>query len=36
MTRCSILDAWFDDQSKKVDNKESKDKIDFVTGKKKE
>ncbi len=36
MTRCSMLDAWFDDQSKKVDDKESKDKVDFVTGEKKE
>lgn len=36
MTRCSMLDAWFDDQSKKVDDKESKNKVDFVTGEKKE
>ena len=36
MTRCFILDAWFDEQSKKIDKKESKNKVDFVTGKKKE
>lgn len=33
MTRCSYLDAWFDVQSKKVDEEEKKTKKDFVTGK---
>jgi len=33
MTRCSTLDAWFDDQSKKVDKAEKETKKDFVTGK---
>jgi len=36
VTRCTFLDVWFDEQSKKVDVKESKTKVDFVTGKKKE
>tara|TARA_R110000803_G_scaffold21485_1_gene54146 strand:+ start:1937 stop:2044 length:108 start_codon:yes stop_codon:yes gene_type:complete len=35
MTRCNSLDAWFDEQSKKVDEKEKKSKKDFVTGEKK-
>ena len=33
MTRCSTLDSWFDDQSKKVDEAEKETKKDFVTGK---
>ena len=33
MTRCSALDSWFDDQSKKVDKTEKVTKKDFVTGK---
>tara|TARA_R110000782_G_scaffold133678_1_gene226052 strand:+ start:2857 stop:2970 length:114 start_codon:yes stop_codon:yes gene_type:complete len=33
MTRCSDLNSWFDDQSKKVDKAEKKTKKDFVTGK---
>ena len=33
MTRCNYLDAWFDEQSKKVDETEKKTKKDFVTGK---
>ena len=33
MTRCSALDSWFDDQSKKVDEAEKKTNIEFVTGK---
>ena len=35
MTRCNNLDAWFDVQSKKVDEVEKKTKKDFVTGGKK-
>ena len=35
MTRCNNLDAWFDVQSKKVDEVEKKTKKDFVTGDKK-
>ena len=34
MTRCILLDEWFDSMSKKVDKKESKTKKCFVTGKK--
>ena len=34
MTRCSTLDSWFDDQSKKVDEAEKETKKEFVTGKK--
>lgn len=34
MTRCNSLDAWFDDQSKKVDKAEKITKKEFVTGKK--
>lgn len=34
MTRCSTLDSWFDDQSKKVDKAEKETKKEFVTGKK--
>ena len=33
MTRCNYLDAWFDEQSKKIDVTEKKTKKDFVTGK---
>jgi len=33
MTRCSTLDSWFNEQSKKVDRVEKKTKKDFVTGK---
>lgn len=33
MTRCNYLDAWFDEQSKKVDKAEKETKKDFVTGK---
>jgi len=35
MTRCNYLDAWFDEQSKKVDEAEKKTNKDFVTGGKK-
>jgi len=34
MTRCSTLDSWFDEQSKKVDEAEKKTKKEFVTGNK--
>ena len=34
MTRCSTLDSWFDEQSKKVDEAEKKTNKEFVTGKK--
>ena len=33
MTRCSNLDAWFDEQSKKIDKAGKETKKDFVTGK---
>lgn len=33
MSRCSYLDGWFNEESKKVDSEEKKRKIDFVTGK---
>tara|TARA_X000001382_G_scaffold129654_2_gene122221 strand:+ start:1533 stop:1655 length:123 start_codon:yes stop_codon:yes gene_type:complete len=32
MTRCKNLDAWFDTQSKKIDEEEKKTKKEFVTG----
>jgi len=35
VTRCNYLDAWFNDQSKKVDEVEKKTKKDFVTGEQK-
>ena len=34
MTQCNTLDAWFDEQSKKVDEAEKKTKKEFVTGNK--
>ena len=34
MTRCKNLDAWFDTQSKKIDEFEKKNKKEFVTGNK--
>ena len=34
MTRCNNLDAWFDVQSKKIDEAEKKTKKEFVTGNK--
>lgn len=33
MTRCTYLDSWFDEQSKKVDAAEKETNKDFVTGK---
>tara|TARA_R110000737_G_scaffold146369_1_gene176382 strand:- start:686 stop:802 length:117 start_codon:yes stop_codon:yes gene_type:complete len=35
LTRCTILDEWFDKQSEEVNKKESKTKKCFVTGDKK-
>jgi|TARA_R110002020_G_scaffold180619_1_gene375060 hypothetical protein len=35
MTRCNLLDAWFDSESKKLDEKENNTKKDFITGEKK-
>lgn len=35
MTRCKLLDEWFDVKSKQVDETESKTKKCFVTGDKK-
>ena len=35
MTRCVLLDAWFDSESKKLDEKENKTKKDFITGERK-
>mgnify|MGYP003643110159 CR=1 FL=1 len=34
MTRRNSLDAWFDVQSKKIDDAEKKTKKEFVTGNK--
>ena len=35
MTRCVLLDQWFDAESEKLDKKESKTKKCFVTGEEK-
>lgn len=35
MTRCKLLDEWFDAKSKEVDEAEKKSKKCFVTGDKK-
>ena len=35
MTRCNLLDRWFDAESEKINKKESKTKKCFVTGGKK-
>tara|TARA_R100001463_G_scaffold95902_2_gene150433 strand:+ start:517 stop:633 length:117 start_codon:yes stop_codon:yes gene_type:complete len=35
MTRCKLLDEWFDAKSKQVDKTEAKTKKCFVTGDKK-
>ena len=32
MTRCTLLDEWFNAKSKEIDEKESKTKKCFVTG----
>ncbi len=34
MTRCILLDEWFDSMSKQIDEDESETKKCFVTGKK--
>ncbi len=36
MTRCNLLDAWFDAESKKLDKKEKETKKDLITGEKNE
>jgi len=36
MTRCNLLDAWFDVESKKLDKKEKTEKKDLITGEKNE
>ena len=35
MTRCKMLDTWFDAKSKELDKAESKQKKDLITGGKK-
>ena len=35
MTRCKLLDSWFDHQSKRLDAEEKKQKKDLITGEKK-
>tara|TARA_Y100000361_G_C11057966_1_gene288909 strand:- start:406 stop:513 length:108 start_codon:yes stop_codon:yes gene_type:complete len=35
MTRCILLDGWFDAKSKELDNAEKKAKKDLITGQKK-
>lgn len=35
MTRCKLLDEWFDHQSKRLDEREAKTKKCMVTGEKK-
>lgn len=35
MTKCSLLDSWFDQQSKKLDDEEKKQNKDLITGNKK-
>ena len=32
MTRCNYLDGWFDAKSKELDEAESKQKKDLITG----
>jgi len=32
MTRCRLLDAWFDHESKKLDKEEKKQNKDLITG----
>jgi hypothetical protein len=36
MTRCMILDRWFDEQSKVLDQAEKKQNKDLITGEKNE
>ncbi len=35
MTRCKLLDQWFDAKSKELDEEETKQKKDLITGDKK-
>ena len=35
MTRCTLLDTWFDAQSKRLDEKEAKLNKDLITGEQK-
>ena len=35
MTRCTLLDTWFDAKSKESDKAEKKKKKDLITGEKK-
>ena len=35
MTRCKLLDQWFDAESKRLDKEEEKQKKDLITGEKK-
>jgi hypothetical protein len=35
MTRCKLLDQWFDVKSKELDEEENKQKKDLITGEKK-
>tara|TARA_R110000751_G_scaffold32272_1_gene81288 strand:+ start:190 stop:300 length:111 start_codon:yes stop_codon:yes gene_type:complete len=34
MTRCKLLDEWFDAESKRLDEAENKQKKDLITGEK--
>jgi len=35
MTRCTLLDTWFDTKSKELDKVEKEQKKDLITGEKK-
>ena len=35
LTRCNLLDTWFDYHSKRLDEEEKKQKKDLITGEKK-
>jgi hypothetical protein len=35
LTRCTLLDKWFDAESKRLDKEEEKQKKDLITGEKK-
>jgi len=34
MTRCTLLDTWFDAKSQELDAEEKKEKKDLITGEK--
>ncbi len=36
MTRCNLLDTWFDAKSNELDEAEKKEKKDLITGEKNE